>query len=101
MTQRIEVHMFSSQWYDLSIFFMNHYVNHRLNSILFRRFLTLFTARFPLPFVFQCIDLFLLDGINVLFQIGFALLQGTFIFDHLITELQPNSFFKQFAKRTC
>lgn len=39
-----------------------------------RRFLTLFTARFPLPFVFQCIDLFLLDGINVLFQIAFALL---------------------------
>ena len=36
--------------------------------------LTLFTARFPLPFVFQCIDLFLLDGINVLFQIAFALL---------------------------
>lgn len=40
----------------------------------FCRFLTLFTARFPLPFVFQCIDLFLLDGINVLFQIAFALL---------------------------
>lgn len=37
-------------------------------------FLTLFTARFPLPFVFQCIDLFLLDGINVLFQIAIALL---------------------------
>ena len=42
--------------------------------IFFCRFLTLFTARFPLPFVFQCIDLFLLDGINVLFQIAFALL---------------------------
>lgn len=27
-----------------------------------------------MPFVFQCIDLFLLDGINVLFQIAFALL---------------------------
>jgi Rab GTPase-activating protein 1 len=47
----LEVHMFASQW-----------------------FLTLFTARFPLPFVFQCIDLFLLDGIDVLFQIAFALL---------------------------
>lgn len=34
----------------------------------------MFTARFPLPFVFQCIDLFLLDGINVLFQIAFSLL---------------------------
>lgn len=51
MTQKLELHMFASQW-----------------------FLTLFTARFPLPFVFQCIDLFLLDGINVLFQIAFALL---------------------------
>lgn len=37
-------------------------------------FLTLFTARFALPFVFQCIDLFLLDGINVLFQIAISLL---------------------------
>jgi hypothetical protein len=44
------------------------------NGFHFSRFLTLFTARFPLPFVFQCIDLFLLDGINVLFQIAFALL---------------------------
>jgi hypothetical protein len=51
MSQKLELHMFASQW-----------------------FLTLFTARFPLPFVFQCIDLFLLDGINVLFQIAFALL---------------------------
>lgn len=34
----------------------------------------MFTARFPLPFVFQCIDLFLLDGIDVLFQIAFSLL---------------------------
>lgn len=49
--QKLEVHMFASQW-----------------------FLTLFTARFPLPFVFQCIDLFLLDGINVIFQIAFTLL---------------------------
>jgi hypothetical protein len=37
-------------------------------------FLTLFTARFPLPFVFQCIDLFLLDGKITLFQVAFALL---------------------------
>lgn len=51
LNQKLEVHMFASQW-----------------------FLTLYTARFPLPFVFQCIDLFLLDGINVLFQIAFALL---------------------------
>ena len=51
VNQKLEVHMFASQW-----------------------FLTLFTARFPLPFVFQCIDLFLLDGINVLFQISFTLL---------------------------
>jgi len=37
-------------------------------------FLTLFTARFPLAFVFNVIDFFLLDGINVLFQIAIALL---------------------------
>lgn len=43
-------------------------------SISVIRFLTLFTHRFPLPFVFHCIDLFLLDGINVLFQIAFTLL---------------------------
>lgn len=51
VNQKLEVHMFASQW-----------------------FLTLFTARFTLPFVFQCIDLFLLDGINVLFQIAISLL---------------------------
>lgn len=51
VNQKLEVHMFASQW-----------------------FLTLFTARFPLPFVFQCIDLFLLDGITTLFQVAFALL---------------------------
>lgn len=49
--QKLEVHMFASQW-----------------------FLTLFTARFPLPFVFQCIDLFLLDGNSVIFQIALTLL---------------------------
>lgn len=52
--------------------------NHMHESLpimfLVFRFLTLFTARFPLPFVFQCIDLFLLDGIHVLFQIAFSLL---------------------------
>jgi hypothetical protein len=51
MSEKVELHMFASQW-----------------------FLTLFTARFPLQFVFQCIDLFLLDGINTLFQVAFALL---------------------------
>lgn len=38
--------------------------------------MTLFTARFPLPFVFQCIDAFLLDGTNILFQIALALLSA-------------------------
>lgn len=47
----IELHMFCSQW-----------------------FLTLFTARFPLPFVFQIIDFFLLDGIQILVQVAFSLL---------------------------
>ncbi|CAG9857075.1 unnamed protein product [Phyllotreta striolata] len=47
----IETHMFASQW-----------------------FLTLFTARFPLYFVFHIIDIFLLQGIDTLFQIAIALL---------------------------
>lgn len=37
-------------------------------------FLTLFTARFPLYFVFNIIDVFLLQGVNTLFQIALALL---------------------------
>lgn len=47
----IEVHMFASQW-----------------------FLTLFTAKFPLITVFYIIDLFLLDGMDVIFQVALALL---------------------------
>ncbi|GIY42432.1 rab GTPase-activating protein 1 [Caerostris extrusa] len=47
----IEVHMFASQW-----------------------FLTLFTAKFPLITVFYVIDLFLLDGMDVIFQVAVALL---------------------------
>lgn len=47
----IETHMFASQW-----------------------FLTLFTARFPLYFVFHIIDIFLLHGIETLFQVALALL---------------------------
>ncbi|CAL1275836.1 unnamed protein product [Larinioides sclopetarius] len=47
----IEVHMFASQW-----------------------FLTLFTAKFPLITVFYIIDLFLLDGMDVIFQVAIALL---------------------------
>lgn len=47
----IETHMFASQW-----------------------FLTLFTARFPLYFVFHIIDVFLLQGTDTLFQVALALL---------------------------
>lgn len=47
----VETHMFASQW-----------------------FLTLFTARFPLYFVFHVIDVFLLQGIDTLFQVSLALL---------------------------
>ncbi|XP_055528885.1 rab GTPase-activating protein 1-like isoform X2 [Wyeomyia smithii] len=47
----VESHMFASQW-----------------------FLTLFTARFPLYFVFYILDVFLLDGITVLFQVALTLL---------------------------
>ncbi|XP_058839082.1 rab GTPase-activating protein 1-like isoform X1 [Topomyia yanbarensis] len=49
----IESHMFASQW-----------------------FLTLFTARFPLYFVFYILDVFLLDGITVLFQVALTLLSA-------------------------
>lgn len=47
----IETHMYASQW-----------------------FLTLFTARFPLCFVFHVLDVFLLDGIPLLFQVALTLL---------------------------
>lgn len=47
----IETHMFASQW-----------------------FLTLFTARFPLHFVFHILDVFLLDGMPILFQVAVTLL---------------------------
>ncbi|KAJ9597185.1 hypothetical protein L9F63_026926, partial [Diploptera punctata] len=47
----VESHMFASQW-----------------------FLTLFTARFPLYFVFHIIDVFLLQGVDTLFQVALALL---------------------------
>ncbi|KAI5633463.1 rab-GTPase-TBC domain-containing protein [Phthorimaea operculella] len=47
----IEPHMFASQW-----------------------FLTVFTARFPLPLVYHILDVFLLQGIDTLFQVAMALL---------------------------
>nr|XP_016934003.1 rab GTPase-activating protein 1-like [Drosophila suzukii] len=47
----IETHMYASQW-----------------------FLTLYTARFPLCFVFHVLDVFLLDGLPVLFQVAVTLL---------------------------
>lgn len=47
----IETHMFASQW-----------------------FLTLFTARFPLYLVFYILDVFLLDGMQILFQVSLTLL---------------------------
>ncbi|XP_061383096.1 rab GTPase-activating protein 1-like isoform X1 [Danaus plexippus] len=47
----VEPHMFASQW-----------------------FLTVFTARFPLPLVYHILDVFLLQGVNTLFQVSLALL---------------------------
>ncbi|XP_026728714.1 rab GTPase-activating protein 1-like isoform X2 [Trichoplusia ni] len=47
----VEPHMFASQW-----------------------FLTVFTARFPLPLVYHILDVFLLQGIDTLFQVAVALL---------------------------
>lgn len=51
-TLGIETHMFASQW-----------------------FLTLFTQRFPLHFVFHIIDVVLLDGIDIIFQVAITLLE--------------------------
>jgi len=47
----IETHMYASQW-----------------------FLTLFSAKFPLFLVFRVLDAFLMDGVEVLFQVSLALL---------------------------
>lgn len=47
----VETHMFASQW-----------------------FLSLFTVRFPLNFVFHILDVFLLDGMPILFQVAITLL---------------------------
>ncbi|XP_047525643.1 rab GTPase-activating protein 1-like isoform X5 [Pieris napi] len=47
----VEPHMFASQW-----------------------FLTVFTARFPLPLVYHILDVFLLQGVDTLFQVSLALL---------------------------
>lgn len=51
-THGVETHMFASQW-----------------------FLTLFTARFPLYFVFHIMDVVLLDGIDIIFQVAMTLLE--------------------------
>lgn len=47
----VETHMYASQW-----------------------FLTLYTTRFPLYVVFHILDLFLLDGMEVIFQVALTLL---------------------------
>lgn len=40
-------------------------------------FLTVFTAKFPLNAVFYIMDIFLLDGINTIFQVALALLSSS------------------------
>jgi len=50
----IETHMYASQW-----------------------FLTLFTAKFPLPMVYRIMDLFLCYGMCVIFQVALALLKAS------------------------
>ncbi|XP_030757026.1 rab GTPase-activating protein 1-like isoform X2 [Sitophilus oryzae] len=56
----------------------NHFMEHRVETHMFASqwFLTLFTARFPLYFVFHIIDVFLLQGIDTLFQMALALLMA-------------------------
>lgn len=53
----VEPHMFASQW-----------------------FLTVFTARFPLYLVFHILDVFLLQGVETLFQVALALLTVSYIY---------------------
>ncbi|XP_048587663.1 rab GTPase-activating protein 1 isoform X2 [Nematostella vectensis] len=48
----VEAHMYASQW-----------------------FLTMFTARFPLPMVYSIMDLILCEGTHVIFQVALALLK--------------------------
>lgn len=55
--QGVESHMFASQW-----------------------FLTLYTAKFPLFMVFLYLDIFLLLGMDSVFQVALALLQVTLLF---------------------
>lgn len=58
----VESHMFASQW-----------------------FLTLFTARFPLYFVFHILDVFLLQGTETLFQVALGLLIVSSTYIYLFT----------------
>lgn len=53
-----------------------HFVNSGIESHMFASqwFLTLFTARFPLYFVYYILDVFLLDGMVTLFQVAMTLL---------------------------
>jgi hypothetical protein len=65
----VEPHMFASQW-----------------------FLTLFTARFPLYFVFHIIDVFLLQGVDTLFQVALALLMVSLWFYYNVSVLKYKFF---------
>ncbi|KAL0275484.1 UNVERIFIED_CONTAM: hypothetical protein PYX00_003316 [Menopon gallinae] len=66
----VEPHMFASQW-----------------------FLTVFTARFPLYLVFHILDVFLLQGVETLFQVALALLT---IFKKDLLQLDFESILKYF-----
>lgn len=52
-TQRIETHMFASQW-----------------------FLTLYTAKFPLSIVYRILDLYLCERVSVVFRVALSLLKS-------------------------
>lgn len=66
----VETHMFASQW-----------------------FLTLFTARFPLFLVFHILDVFLLDRMQILFQVALTLLNE---FENELRELDFEGILKYF-----
>lgn len=62
-------------------------------------FLTLFTARFPLFFVFRIMDVVLLQGLDTLFQVAIALLQVHYNKFVMLRVKKLNNIFSSFAKK--
>lgn len=65
-------HLLQDQLPDLH----SHFAKHGIEPFMYASqwFLTVFTAKFPLNAVFFIMDVFLLDGMNTIFQVSIALL---------------------------